>query len=91
MIKSVTTGLCLLALSGTIAFAQSSQGSAGGNTGPIAQNTQAAPMNSNGRMMKMKKKKMMKRGMMRSGMSGDNMSKDGMSGGMMKKDGGMSR
>jgi hypothetical protein len=72
MIKSVTTGLCVLALSGTFAFAQSSQGPAAGNTGPIAQNTQAAPMNSNARMMKMKKKKMMKRGMMKkdSGMSG---------------------
>jgi hypothetical protein len=94
MIKSVTTGLCVLALSGTLAFAQSSQGQAGANTGPTsptAQKTQTNPMNSNAMM----KKKKMKKGMMKPGMSGDNMSKenmskDGMSGGM-KKDSGMSK
>jgi hypothetical protein len=81
MIKSVTAGLCMLAISGTLAFAQSSQGQAGANTGPTsptAEKTQTNPMNANARMMKKKK---MKKGMMKDGMS-----KDGMSGGM-KKDG----
>lgn len=63
MIKSVAAGLCVLAISGTLAFAQSSQGQAG-TTGPIAQNTQSSAMNANARMMgkkmmMMKKKRMM--------------------------------
>jgi hypothetical protein len=83
MIKSVTTGLCILALSGTLALAQSSQpqgGAATGPTSPTAQNTQTAPMNSNAKMMKKKK---MKKGMMK---SGDGMSNNGMmdKGGMAK-------
>jgi hypothetical protein len=80
MIKSVATGLCILALSGTIALAQSSQpqgGAATGPTSPTAQNTQTAPMNSNAKMMKKKK---MKKGMMKSGDGmKDGMTKDGMS------------
>ena len=81
MIKSVTTGLCVLALSGTIALAQSSQGQAGANTSPtspspIAQKAQPDPMNSNAKMKKHKMKKhSMKKDM------GD---KGGMSGGMSK-------
>ncbi len=67
MIKSVATGLCVLAISGTLAFAQSSQGQAGANTGPTsptAQNTHTGAMNANARMMSkkmmmMKKKRMM--------------------------------
>ncbi len=63
MIKSVATGLCVLAISGTLALAQSGQTQAG-STGPIAQNTQTSAMNANARMMSkkmmmMKKKKMM--------------------------------
>jgi hypothetical protein len=78
MIKSVTTGLCVLALTGTLAFAQSSQGQAGANTGPtspIAQKAQTNPMDSNAKM----KKKKMKKHAMKKGMSGDGMKKDGMS------------
>ena len=92
MIKSATTGLCILALSGTLAFAQSSQGQAGANTGPTsptAQKTQTNPMNSNAMMKKKKMKKGMKKDMSSDSMSKDGMSKDGMSGGM-KKDNGMS-
>ena len=59
MIKSVAAGLCVLALSGTLAFAQSSQGQAG--TGPIAQTTQTNPMDANARMMGKKKMMMMKK------------------------------
>jgi pentapeptide MXKDX repeat protein len=84
MIKSVTTGLCILALSGGLAFAQSSQGQAGANTGPTsptAQMSKSNPMNANARMMKKKK---MKKSSKKDGMSGDTMSKDGMSGGMKK-------
>jgi hypothetical protein len=62
MIKSITAGLCVLAVTGTFAFAQSSQGQAG-TTGPIAQQTQSNPMDANARMMG-KKKMMMKRKMM---------------------------
>ena len=60
MIKSVTIGLCVLALTGTLAFAQSSQGKAGANTGPtspIAQKAQTNPMDSYAKMKKKKVKK----------------------------------
>lgn len=76
MIKSLATGLCIVALTGSLALAQSSQpqgGAATGSTSPTAQNTQPDQMNSNAKMMK--KKKMKKK----SSMSGDSMSKDGMS------------
>ena len=76
MIKSVTTGLCVLALTGTLAFAQSSQGQGGANTGPTsatAHKAQTNPMNSNA----MEKKKKMKKHKM-------SMKKHGMSGGMSK-------
>jgi hypothetical protein len=60
MIKPVTTGLCVLAVTGTFAFAQSSQGQAGANTGPtspIAQKAQTNPMDSYAKMKKKKVKK----------------------------------
>ncbi len=63
MIKSVTTGLCVLAISGTLAFAQSSQGQTG-TTGPVAQQTQSNPMDANARMMGKKKMMMKKQRMM---------------------------
>jgi hypothetical protein len=75
MIKSVTTGLCVLALTGTLAFAQSSQGQAGPNTGqtsPTAQKAQTNPMNSNA--MAKKKMKKHKKGTA-GGMKKDSMSK----------------
>lgn len=59
MIKSMTAGLCVLAISGTIALAQSTQTQSG--TGPIAQQTQSNPMDANARMMGNKKMMMMKR------------------------------
>ena len=65
MIKSVATGLCVLAISGTLAFAQSGQGQAGANTSPTspaAQNTHGSAMDANARMMG--KKMMMKKRMM---------------------------
>ncbi len=77
MIKSLTTAACIVAISGSLAFAQSSQGQSGAATSPTsvnAQTMQSNPMDSNAKM----KKKKMKKGM-KSGMSGG-MSKDGMSG-----------
>ncbi len=59
MIKSVATGLCILAVSGTLAFAQSS--TAPTSTGPIAQNTHSSAMNANAKMMMSKKMMMMKK------------------------------
>ena len=65
MIKSVTTGLCVLALTGTLAFAQSSKGQAAANTGSTsatAQKAQTNPMNANAmEKKKMKKHKKMKK------------------------------
>jgi hypothetical protein len=93
MIKSVTTGLCILALSGGLAFAQSSQGQAGADTGPTSPTSKMmkrSPMNANARMMKKKhhmhhsmKSDMSKSDMSKSGMSKGSMSND-MSGGMKK-------
>lgn len=93
MIKSLTTGLCIVAFTGSLAFAQSSQGQSGAATSPTsvnAQTTQGDAMNANA---KMKKKKMkMKKSGMSSGMSGG-MAKDGTGmgtgamGGSARKDG----
>ena len=65
MIKSVATGICVLALTGTLAFAKSgpAQGEAtSGVSSQSAQTMKADPMDSNARMMgrkMMMKKKMM--------------------------------
>ncbi len=82
MIKSITTGLCLLAFTGSLALAQSGPAMSGGNqAGTGMQSGATDPMNANARMMKKKK---MKKGMMKSGSGGESMTKDGMSGGMQK-------
>jgi hypothetical protein len=91
MIKSVTIGLCVLACTGSLAFAETGPGQAKA-PGTTMHNTD--PMNANARMhkKKMKKSRMMKSGMSGGNMSGGNMSSGnmssgGMSGGGMKKDG----
>jgi NAD(P)H-nitrite reductase large subunit len=85
MIKSVTIGLCVLACTGSFAFAETGPGQAKA-PGTTMHNTD--PMNANARMhkKKMKKSRMMKSGMSDGNMSGGGMSGGGMSGGM-KKDG----
>jgi hypothetical protein len=86
MIKSVTAGVCLLALTSSFALAQTSQGTT--TRSPTAQSSHMNPMNANA---KMKKKKMKHHSSMKSdsGMSGDmskgDMSKGGTSGDSMKK------
>ncbi|CAN5207634.1 hypothetical protein BH11PSE4_BH11PSE4_28780 [soil metagenome] len=79
MIKHLTTGICILAFTSTLAFAQASQGQAGASTVPTGTNAQivADPMKSNAKMKKSKKTSMKKGdGMTKSdGMKKDSMSK----------------
>jgi hypothetical protein len=91
----VTTGLCVLALSTTLASAASSRAPAMGDHGQTARVSHGNPMDANARMSK---KKRMKKGSMNNGMSGDGMSNgaksNDMSGGGMSggnTGGGMSK
>jgi hypothetical protein len=62
MIKQLTTGICIVAFTSSLAFAQASQGQAGAATVPTGANAQTTtdPMKSNAKMKKAKKTSMKK-------------------------------